>query len=239
MIVGQSTDTLQNMQRLYVPAIEGVLIPLGIQRPRAGAAGRQDYGLPEDAILLVTVGRLIARKALIHLIALMDRLGDERVRLIIIGTGPQKHLLKQEVQKRRLEDRILFLGQVAEGEKFRILRMCDIYVSTSQHEGFGLVFLEAMACGLPIICYNHGGQTDFLESETTGYLIPLNDLAGFEHRCRTLIKESGLRARMGQENLKRVEELFIDSCARRYESVFQKAISVHRRERLVGFASRA
>jgi glycosyltransferase involved in cell wall biosynthesis len=138
-----------------------------------------------------------------------------------------------------LDDRVYFLGQVVEGEKIRLLRMCDIYVSTSQHEGFGLVFLEAMACGLPIICYNYGGQTDFLESGTTGYLVPLNDLAGFERRCRTLIKDSELRARMGQENLKRVEELFIDRCAQRYESVFQEAISAHRRERPVGIASRA
>ena len=53
---------------------------------------------------------------------------------------------------------MLFLGHVAEAEKFRILRMCDVYVSTSQHEGFGLVFLEAMACGLPVIAMPTAGR---------------------------------------------------------------------------------
>ncbi|HXH09750.1 MAG TPA: glycosyltransferase family 4 protein [Alphaproteobacteria bacterium] len=239
LVVGQSKNTLENVRRLYAPTLNGALIPLGIQRPRSGAASRQAYGLAEEDMLLVTIGRLIARKAVTQLIALMDRLRGERVRLLIIGTGPQAPLLKQEALKRRLADRVLFLGQVAEDEKFRILRMCDIYASTSQHEGFGLVFLEAMACGLPIICYNHGGQTDFLESGATGYLIPLNDLVGFENHCRTLMKEAGLRATMGRENLQRVEDLFIDRCGRRYESVFQDAISAHRRAHAVGDASRA
>jgi len=239
LVVGQSRNTLENVRRLYAPALNGALVPLGIQRPQSGAASRQAYGLSGEDILLVTVGRLIARKAVIQLIALMDRLRAESVRLLIIGTGPQEPLLKQEALKRRLADRVLFLGQVAEDEKFQILRMCDMYASTSQHEGFGLVFLEAMACGLPIICYNHGGQTDFLESGATGYLIPLNDLVRFESRCRTLIKESGLRARMGRENLKRVEDLFIDRCGQRYESIFQAVISARQRAHLVGDASRA
>jgi glycosyltransferase involved in cell wall biosynthesis len=239
IVVGQSRDTLGKVKRLYSPAIEGVLIPLGIERPPLGSASRKDPGFSKDEILLVTIGRLVARKGNIQLIALMDQLRDEKARLLIIGTGPQEHLLKQEALKRRVDDRVLFLGQVTESEKFRILQMCDIYVSTSQHEGFGLVFLEAMACGIPIICYNHGGQTDFLESGITGYIVPLNNLAGFESRCRALIKEPALRQAIGQENFRRVEELFIDRCGQRYESVLQEAIAAHRRKRLVGLASRA
>jgi glycosyltransferase involved in cell wall biosynthesis len=239
VVVGQSRDTLDKVKRLYSPATSGVLIPLGIQRPRSGAASRKDAGLSEDEILLVTIGRLVARKANMQLIALMDQLRDEKAKLLIIGTGPQEHLLKQEALKRRVGDRVLFLGQVTDSEKFRLLQMSNLYVSTSQHEGFGLVFLEAMACGIPIVCYNHGGQTDFLESGTTGYIVPLNDLRGFESCCRALIKDPELRDGMRQENLRRVEELFIDRCGQRYESVFQQAILRHRRERLVGLADRA
>jgi glycosyltransferase involved in cell wall biosynthesis len=238
-IVGQSRNTLQNMQRYYTPEAEGVLIPLGIQRPRAVAGSRPAYGLSDDDTLLVTVGRLIPRKALVQLITLMERLRDTRAKLLIVGTGPQEHILKEEVQKRGLDERVLFLGHVAEDEKFQILRMADIYASTSQHEGFGLVFLEAMACGLPIICYDHGGQTDFLKSGTTGYLVPLNDLALYESRCRTLMQDAAVRARMRRANLDRVEELFIDRCSERYESVFQAAIAAYRKEPVVGLASRA
>lgn len=238
-IVGQSRNTLENMRRFYTPEIEGIRIPLGIQRPKAEAASRRDYGLGEYDVLLVTIGRLVARKAINQLILIMESLRKEKVRLLILGTGPQEQLLKEESRKRQLEGQVIFMGHVEESEKFRILRMCDIYVSTSQHEGFGLVFLEAMACGLPVVCYNHGGQTDFLEDTLTGYLLPLNDICGFEDRCRVLIRDLDLRRRMGEENARRVEGFFIDNCAWRYEDIFQGVIAMNQKENVVGYANRA
>jgi glycosyltransferase involved in cell wall biosynthesis len=133
--------------------------------------------------------------------------------------------LKEEVSKQHLAPQILFLGYVEEAEKFRILQMCDVYVSTSQHEGFGLVFLEAMACGLPILCYDHGGQTDFLRDQQTGYLIPVNNTALFKERCELLVSEVGLRQTMGSYNRRQVEEYYIDHCARQYESLFERVVN--------------
>jgi glycosyltransferase involved in cell wall biosynthesis len=237
LVVGQSRNTLDNMRRFYTPEIEGVRIPLGIQKPQVEIGSRRSYGFAENEILCVTVARLVARKALHQLIAMMDALRKEKVRLLIIGTGPQEHRLKEEARQRGLENRICFMGHVEESEKFRLLKMCDLYISTSQHEGFGLVFLEAMACALPIVCYSHGGQTDFLEDTITGYLLPLNDLAGFLDACRRLMKDRALRLRIGQENVRRVGELFIDRCARRYEEIFQEAITRSRMEAIVSLSA--
>jgi L-malate glycosyltransferase len=225
LVVGQSRNTLENMRRFYTPEIQGVQIPLGIRRPQAGAALRSHYGCQESDVLLVTVGRLVARKGLPQLITMMAALKDAKVRLLIVGIGPQEQLLKEEVNKRHLARQILFLGYVGEAEKFRILQMCDFYVSTSQHEGFGLVFLEAMACGLPIVCYDHGGQTDFLRDGLTGYLIPLADTGLFKERCRQLINDLPLRKAIGDHNREVVEEYYIDSCAVRYERLFNESIN--------------
>jgi glycosyltransferase involved in cell wall biosynthesis len=120
---------------------------------------------------------------------MMDTLRNENARLLVLGSGPQEQMLKKEVADRQLGSKVRFMGFVEEMEKFRLLRLSDIYVSTSQHEGFGLVFLEAMACGLPVICYDYGGQTDFLEDGTTGYLAPLNDLQSFADRSLTLMRD--------------------------------------------------
>lgn len=222
VVVGQSSNTLENMTHYYSPGIQGEIIPLGIRKPDPdGPASRDDYGFNPATVLLVTVGRLVARKGLTQLLAIMDDLREEDVSLLIVGSGPQEEALKRESSSRDLGDRVKFLGRVEESEKFRILRMCDLYVSPSQHEGFGLVFLEAMACKLPVVCYDHGGQTDFLEDQKTGYLIPLNDLSRFRESCRRLITERELRSGIGEENLRRVEEFFIHNCARSYERLFE------------------
>lgn len=240
IVIGGSFNTLENMRLFYTPEIEGVRIPLGIgiRRPQRDTTCRMSYGFGEDEILFVTVGRLVPRKAVSQLIRMMNILREENVRLLIVGSGPEEASLREEVRKRGLENRVCFLGQVDEAEKFRILQMCDCYVSTSQHEGFGLVFLEAMACGLPIVCYNHGGQTDFLKHRVTGYLPLLNDLNSFIEHCRSLIRDRELRLRIGHENLQRVNDLFIDRCAQRYEEVFVEAIARHQVEELVSLSAK-
>jgi glycosyltransferase involved in cell wall biosynthesis len=104
-----------------------------------------------------------------------------------------------------------------------------VFVSATQHEGFGLVFLEAMAFGLPIICYDHGGQTDFLVDGKTGYLVKLND---FERLTRSMVDlhdRPETRAAMADYNRELVENYFIENCARQYEAVFQTAVENHAR----------
>jgi glycosyltransferase involved in cell wall biosynthesis len=224
LIVGGSSNTLKNMRTFYAPEIEGVQIPLGIPRPVLTPVSRREYGFAEDEVLMVTVGRLVPRKGLGQLIAMMETLGHDRARLLIVGTGPEEPFLKEECRKRHLDGRVVFLGRVSDREKFRILQMADMYVSTSQHEGFGLVFLEAMTCGLPIVCYDHGGQTDFLRDEETGYLVPLNDLELFKNRCKLLVGSPGSRKSMGANNQREVAEFYIERCAMSYEKVFEGAI---------------
>ncbi len=230
-VIGQSRNTLYNMRRYYTPDIAGIRIPLGITRPSPGVASREKYKCAQSDILLVTVGRLVARKAVNQLITMTAALKNARVKLIIIGSGPEEQLLKSKANELGLDRNVIFLGHATESEKYKILRMCDLYVSTSQHEGFGLVFLEAMAAGLPVVCYAHGGQTDFLEDALTGYLLPLNDLKGFQDRCLELAKDKDLRAQFGKENLRCVKEYFIDQCAARYEDIFVKTIDMYNRIR--------
>ena len=234
-IVGQSRNTLDNVRKFYDPTIQADRIPLGIRRPLDGTASRHDYGFGQNEVLLITVGRLVARKAIDQLISLMKNLNSAYVHLLIMGAGPQEQALREQAGALQLKERIHFLGHLGEAEKFKLLRMCDIYVSTSQHEGFGLVFLEAMASGLPVICYDHGGQTDFLENDHTGYLVQLNDETLLVQYCQRLILNADLRQRMGQENLKRVEDFYIDRCAVRYEDLFSEVIEDYRKKQANGY----
>jgi glycosyltransferase involved in cell wall biosynthesis len=107
--------------------------------------------------------------------------------------------------------------------------MADVFVSTSQHEGFGLVFLEAMACGLAVVCYDRGGHTDFLEPKVTGDVVHLNDRAAFARACHRLLLDPLARQQAGAENLRRAERYLIDRCAERYEMTLRKVTAARRR----------
>lgn len=77
-----------------------------------------------------------------------------------------------------------------------------------------------MAFGLPVICYDRGGQIDFLKSRETGHVAKLNDLADFTRAVVQLHDEPALRHEIGKNNRQRVEDFFIDRCAERYEALF-------------------
>jgi L-malate glycosyltransferase len=226
-LVAQSTDTVANLHQIYAPDLPVTRIPHGIRRPPAAQGRRADYGFAVNDLLLVTVGRLVLRKAVDELIGFLPA-APPQTHLLIVGDGPQALPLRRQASALGLRTRVHFFGRLSEDEKFRILHLADLFVSTSQHEGFGLVFLEAMACGLPVVCYDCGGQTDFLESGTTGAVVPLNDRDGFARQLQALLDQPGLRASIGAENRQRAEAYYIDSCARRYETVFEEVVALHR-----------
>ncbi len=221
-VIGQSSDTLENARKYFYGELEAERIPLGIERPVFAPRRRSDFGLPDRACLMVTVGRLVRRKAIERLYPVLESLADHDTRLVVVGTGPEGPALRRQARERGLEHRVHFLGPLEDADKFSVLQLCDIYVSTSQHEGFGLVFLEAMAAGLPVVCYDHGGQRDFLQDGETGFLVRLNDLVTFRERCRVLIENPELGRRIGVANRARVEAYYIDRCAARYEDVFRR-----------------
>ncbi|MGH8217305.1 MAG: glycosyltransferase [Steroidobacteraceae bacterium] len=241
-VVAQSRDTAANVERIYGVRRPIERIALGIERPpllperpapgeasgEAGGAAAAPYrgalGIPERAIVLVTIGRVVARKASEQLPRMLAAAQRPDLYLLIVGDGPRLASVRTIAAELGVTDRIRFLGQVTEAEKRRALAASDLFVSTSQHEGFGLVFLEAMAFGLPIVCYDRGGQTDFLSTPTTGSVVRLNDLEAFTAAVRELAASPERRAAIRCDNLAAVEEFFVDRCAERYEAIFERVL---------------
>ena len=123
-----------------------------------------------------------------------------------------------------LNSHVRFLGNVSDEVKFQILDLSDLYISTALHEGFGLVFLEAMECGLPIVCYDRGGQNDFLISGKTGFLVEFGNKDDFLGRIFELIRNSELKANISEYNRRLIKKYYISTCAERYISLFDDVI---------------
>jgi glycosyltransferase involved in cell wall biosynthesis len=225
-IVGQSQDTVRHVRSIYGVERPTSLIPLGIERPpHAGPARRAEFGLPENAFVLVTIGRLVARKATTQLIDILAATRIENAHLLVVGSGPDASAIQERSRALGIEDRVHLLGQASDAQKYAALQVSDVFASTSQHEGFGLVFLEAMAQGLPIVCYDRGGQTDFLATGETGHVVPLNDQERFKEALFALHADPNTRRACGARNLKGVEQFFIDTCAARYEQIFEEVVA--------------
>ena len=224
-VVAQSTDTADNARRYYRPDRSIEIIPLGIVPSAVKAVPRSALGLGEDRFVMVTVGRLVARKNLEDLLHVLAQRGEDRDLLVVIGDGPKRAQLQALATSLGLGARVRFEGRVEEERKQQLLAASDAFVSTSEHEGFGLVFLEAMDRGLPVVAYDRGGQRDFLSDGVTGGLVPLRNRDAFAAAIARLHLDTEYRARCAEHNRTAVKQYYIGACAAQYEALFEKVLA--------------
>jgi glycosyltransferase involved in cell wall biosynthesis len=103
-------------------------------------------------------------------------------------------------------------------------RQSDLFVLTSLHEGFGIVFMESMYCGLPIVCTNNGGQVDFLTNEENALLINVGDVEGCARSIQRFHDDGALYEYCAKNNRKRVQDFYAESVAEKYMEKYTKII---------------
>jgi len=216
-----SHDTKTRTIELHGVTQEITVVPIGLMPKDVPSASRAQLGYLEDDIICVSIGRLVPRKGYDILLKAWQNIPDAK--LVIIGNGPLKAELAQHIQEYGLTDRVQLLGQVDEQQKLQILLIADMYVSAAQHEGFGIVFLEAMHAGLPIIAANDGGQTDFLTDGEHAFLLPPHDFRAISRAVIALIQNKELRIQMGRKNKEAVQEYYLDRTVARIEKILTNA----------------
>lgn len=129
-------------------------------------------------IHLITTGRLIPEKCFDMLIRAVSNISLP-LQLSIIGNGSEKDKLHRLTKKLHMEDRIHLLGHKSKQEIVALLQDSDIFVLPSQSETFGVAYIEALACGLPIIATDCGGPRDIV-TNNNGLLVPINNQRALE-----------------------------------------------------------
>jgi len=204
------------------------VVPFGIKPFDCLDISRDEAGVPQDRVILLTIGRLVARKNLDDLVDVIALVKQQYpVRLYIMGGGPQMEHLQQRIDDEGLQQEIVLLGRVSDEDKARYVSASDIYVSTSIHEGFGLVFLEGMNCGLPVVSYDVGGQTDFLLEGKTGYIARLGNTREFAEKLSRLLADGELRQKISEFNRQHVRQYYVANACKRYLQVFDEVIKNH------------
>jgi glycosyltransferase involved in cell wall biosynthesis len=223
-IIAISQDIKDRAQRDLQCRTEIEVIHYGLTPPQFETKSRQELGVPQNEVVLISIGRLIRRKALSDLLLALSRLKERRFRLLIIGEGPEEENLRDLAQRLGISAQVDFVGAIWGERKFQYLAAADMFVLPSIHEGFGLVFLEAMHCGLPVIASSSGGQTDFLEDGKTGFLIPVGDVQALAEAILRLANDGGLCRQMSEFNKEYVKGFHISHVAERYEALFSEVL---------------
>lgn len=220
--VSVSTDLARRARELHGFAGPIEVIPLGMAAPRFRPADRAELGLDPDAVYVAAVGRLVRRKNLAALLAALARLGRADVRLLVVGDGPERARLTAQAEAAGLRGRVDFRGRVDDATKYRLLAAADLFALPSLHEAFGLVYLEAMHCGLPVIAARPGGQEDYLDDGRTGFLVPPDDPDALAAALARLAGDPALRLRMREHNRQVARRFTVHATAARYESLFAR-----------------
>jgi len=131
--------------------------------------------------------------------------------------------LERYVQQVGLSSNVSFVGRVTEKEKIRLLHTASVFVSPSIQEGFGIVLLEAMACGLPIVAFDLPVYHEFMNFNS-GTLIPLRDSYAMAEQIVRFLMDDEIRARMSAHNLAHVQQFDWDKVAEEKEQLLNELI---------------
>jgi glycosyltransferase involved in cell wall biosynthesis len=133
------------------------MIPHGVDTDRFYPREEEHPAVDPEKTTLLYVGRLGARKGLDLALRALARIDDEEVEFLIAGTGRHEASLRALASKLDIEELVTFLGYVDDEELPTLYSSADVFVLPSRYEGFGLVVLEAMACGTPVVGTDAGG----------------------------------------------------------------------------------
>lgn len=178
--------------------------------PDAGKKIREQYRLTDNQPVIGTVANLFQRKGYEYLISSIVEVRRKipDLHCLIIGEGDPDYyaLLTEMVQKQGLSRAITFTG--FQSAVLAHIAAMDIFVLPSLMEGFGIVLLEAMMMGKPIVATNVGGIPEIVDNMVTGFLVPPRDSSALAQKILCLLESRNLREQLGRKGKSRVVELF-------------------------------
>ncbi len=155
---------------------------------------RTELGIQKDESVLVYLGRIAKEKNIEEILDMLNTV--EGPRLLIVGDGPYRHHVEEKVKKLKLEDRVIFTGMVSPEEVAKYYRVGDVFVSASQSETQGLTYIEAMACGLPILCKEDACLDEVVDNGVNGFTYSTQE--EFEKELKKLLEDEAYREKMGE-----------------------------------------
>ena len=193
--------------------------------PRENSQLRREFAAPGEK-LLIHISNFRPVKRICDLADIFARV-NRRVpsRLLLVGEGPELPKLQAKIDGLGLAKRVIFLGK--QEDVAEIVSAADLMLLPSEKESFGLVALEAMACGVPTVGSLTGGLPELVQHGVTGFLAPVGDTEAMAEYALRLLTDDAMRAEFGRACVRRAREHF-DSrrIADQYERIYYRVLGI-------------
>lgn len=176
----------------------------------------QKYPLIKREKIIINVGRLVPEKGQSYLIEAFSRIEDPSWRLIILGEGPLRQNLQDQVKTLKIANRVSIPGAVLNVDEW--LAKASIFAFPSISEGFPNALVEAMAAGLPCVSFDcDAGPRDIIENGKNGFLVPNKDVKQLYQKLELFKENEELRNRIGCQAMNIATELNVKKIAKLYQ----------------------
>jgi len=179
---------------------------------------RATLGIPDQTIILLSVGELSIRKNHAAIIQAMSKMTTKNIIYLIAGQGDRLHELESLSEKLKLSDRVRFLGYRSDLNE--IYRAADIFCFPSLQEGLPVALMEAMACGLPVVCSNIRGNTDLIENRKNGFICEPCNSYGYACAIDKLAADQGLRQNLSKQHKHLLEKFSVQNVMQQLKAIY-------------------
>ena len=202
-------------------AAEVASLPAGYDRP----AVRERLGINDTDVVLVAVGRFVPSKQFDVALRVLKQLRDRglSVKLVLIGSGPEHDRLNELHDSLGVSPHVIMPGPLFDEDLASALHTCDILISSSAYEGFGLTLVEGMRAGLPVVATAVGGVTDIVLDGKTGFLVEDGDLESLVTAVGRLVENQELRQQFAKCGQARADALYTPiALAKNFTNLYQR-----------------
>ncbi len=189
---------------------------------------KKKHNLKEDEKIILFVGRIASEKSIdkiIKALEIIKKRDISKVKLLIVGDGPAIDELKQLTRTLKVEEDVIFTGTVSYEEIQHYYKMAYVFTIASTTETFGIVTIEALASGVPVLAVKAPGAVDILTDGLDGLLVD-NDVEKFAKALEKIIREPELRGKLSQGALKTSEKYSIDTISERMINLYREVIEI-------------
>ncbi|WP_265445639.1 glycosyltransferase [Acetivibrio straminisolvens] len=189
---------------------------------------RKEFKIDDDAFVMLCASRFAhdkGHKFLINALYELKKMTDRKFKCILSNDGPLLEECKKQVEDMGLSDVVIFAGFRKDIKN--LIYGCDLYINSSEHEALSFLIIEVLACGVPLIATDMGGNRDIINEETgCGILVQYNDHNGLADAIIKVMGDSELRGALSQNALKTVREKFnLDKVAQETYNLYEESLN--------------